>query len=226
MTERVINLQLALFFSNLLRRPDKLINDINEATGNLFDGVPHILDLPPDVPNEFPAVTLKSEDNMYICTISRGRLDFLYNLQPKSDKDWADISKNFSYKSQLLLKYFEKEHNFIRFGLVGNFFIEDKNPIWQLNRKYMKNEHSDLQELLIRYNKIKNIFGLSLNNITHIEIANQQIIQDQGESGIIIQRDINNIPSENNLIIEDIIKIIDSTLKEDYSIDEIKKLVK
>lgn len=219
--ENILNLQLALFFTDVIRRPDKLIDGINEATGNLFDGIPQILDIPMEAPMEIPVVLLKSETGIYLCNISRGRIDFIYN-DNNLNKEWSSVISDFYAKTQLIIKHIGIQHSINRFGIIGNFFIEDKNPAWQINRKYMKHEITDVDEIIVRYNKRKEMYGLVLNNITHIEASINQITQTKG---IVIQRDINNNPTDANISIENIIKIIDISLK-DYSSDEMKKLVK
>jgi len=219
--EKIINLQVALFFDNIMKRPDRIINDLNDAMGNLFDGIPQVIDLPLETPSEIPMVMLKSEDGLYSCNLARGRIDFFYNFNT-NEKEWSSILKDFITKAQNLIKFIYKEQEINRFGLIGNFFIDDKNPVWQINNKYIKNNLGELNELLIRYNKVETMYGMTLNNIYHVEAGFNFLTQTKG---VTIQRDINNVPEEKILSLDSINNTIKKCI-ENYSFEEIKNLVR
>ena len=72
---KIISLQFALFFRDIIERPDVEFSDLNENMMNIFDAMPSIIPIPRELPPEVPIVTQRSELNEYICNISRSRID-------------------------------------------------------------------------------------------------------------------------------------------------------
>lgn len=88
------SLQTALFTPGVdLSRPLEVAQGLISATGNLFDGQPIILPIPPDAPPEVPRIIVKNANNSYACNVSQNRIDFNFTekgthgtLKDKSDK--------------------------------------------------------------------------------------------------------------------------------------------
>jgi hypothetical protein len=222
--EKIIRLQLALFFTELESRPDRLMNSINEAMGNLFNGMPQVIQLPPGVPQEIPSVILKSEDDKYNCNISNTRIDLIFNGGPNWEVEWKSIIQDFLAKKTLFCNFISNEKKTYRFGFIGQFFIPDNKPAFQISRKYLKSDLGSLEELNIRYNKPKELYGLKLNDIYSINAAKEDV-EGQLRDGIFIERDINNVPLDVELNNDDTKRIIDKLVESFYP-DQIKGLIK
>lgn len=205
-------------------RPDRLMHAINTSMGNLFNGMPQVIPLPPGAPQEIPSVILKSEDNKYNCNISGSRIDLIFNGGPNWEIEWKSIIQDFLAKKNLFYNFVASEKKIFRFGFIGQFFIPDSKPSFQISRKYLKSDLGNLEELNIRYNKIKEMHGLALNDIYSINSA-QEDVDGKIRDGIFIERDINNIPTGNDLN-NDEVKIIIEKLAESFYPDHIKGVIK
>ena len=77
-----VNLQVAVFFNNIVSRPDQLGNRMNAQMGNLFDAIPNTINLPPDVPDEIPLMQMSSTTSGNRLNVSRGRIDLFTSADP------------------------------------------------------------------------------------------------------------------------------------------------
>lgn len=222
--EKIVKLQLALFFQNLASRPDTMMDGINSAMGNLFDAMPQILPIPLDAPAEIPRVQMRSENMKYNCNISISRVDFILNENFQDEANWPDLTHDFLSKSKLFTKNIFEQTNIIRFGLIGNFFIPDKSASATMTKKYLKVDLSSAEEINLRFNKISLSHGLRLNNITSINTAIAQHINPP-EKGIFIEMDINNIPTGELIKHENTIQLIEKQMPS-FSPEKVKGLVK
>lgn len=224
MKERIIKLQLALFFQQPEFRPDTRMNQVNMDMGNLFDAMPQVLSLPNDVPHEIPRVQMWSEGGRYHCNISLSRIDFILNGDGKSEDSWPEIVKDFKAKSSLFTKTVTSASKIIRFGLIGNFYIPDKNPSQTISKKHLKTDLQQAEEINLRFNKRSSMFGLTLNNIFSINTA---LAESSGaaEKGIFIELDTNNIPNGESISPETLIAAIEKLLPS-FSPEQVKALVK
>jgi hypothetical protein len=221
--EKIIKLQVALFFQAPESRPDIHYNPINNDMGNLFDGMPQIIPLPLEAPHEIPRVTLRSGNDRYNCNIAASRIDLIFNETGAHELEWPEITKDFSAKSTLFIKSVFSRVQIVRFGLVGSFFIPDKSAASSISRKYLKQDLSTAEELNLRYNKKTESHGLELNNIFSINTATMAFPQE--EKGIYIERDINNVLTGTTLKQDEVISLITKFMPT-YGPDQIKGLVK
>ncbi|MEN9491790.1 MAG: hypothetical protein RJA63_2239 [Pseudomonadota bacterium] len=221
--ERVLKLQLALFFLSPEQRPDSYYLPLNNDMGNLFDGMPQIIPLPFEAPHEIPRVTLRSSNDKYNCNISTSRIDLIFNEQGAPESDWFDITQDFMAKSTLFVKSMFGRTKFIRFGLIGSFFVPDKNPSATIGRKYLKQDMTTAEEVNIRYNKRSESHGQLLNNIVSINTATVALPKE--EKGVYIERDVNNVPSNSSLKQDDILALI-SKFMPSFSPDQVRGLLK
>lgn len=222
--EKILKLQLAIFFDTLQSRPDNLITPINLDMGNLFNAMPHIMPLPIDAPYEIPRVLLRSEDNQYNCNISLSRIDFILNGNYRDETKWPDITKDFMAKVRLFVKSVYSRSNITRFGLIGNFFIPDKQSSKSITKKYLKVDLASAEEINLRFNKRVSYQDINLNSVTSI---NTIVIENNGvaEKGILIELDINNIPIDGTLKCKNLLQIVENEFP-NFSPDKVKELVK
>ncbi len=222
--EKIVKLQLALFFQNNVSRPDTLMNSVNSAMGNLFDAMPHILPIPPEAPAEIPRVQMRSECNKYNCNIACSRIDFILNGDFRDEINWPELTRDFLAKVKIFVDSIFGQAGIVRFGLIGNFFMPDKSASASMTKKYLKVDLSSAEEINLRFNKKTSSHGLQLNNITSINTA---IAAFNGvpEAGIFIELDINNSPTEDALKKENFLQLIDKQMPS-FSPEKVKGLVK
>ncbi|NMY90067.1 hypothetical protein [Pseudomonas oryzihabitans] len=220
--EKIIKLQLALFFGVPELRPDKKYERINEEMGNLFDAMPQIMPLPPEVPFDLPRVVMTSSDQRYSCNIAGSRIDLHYNADGLGENAWPTVVQDFKIKSRLFIRAVSGSFVVNRFGLVGAFFIPDKSAEVNLSRKYIKPELGVLEEINIRYNKRSQTHGLTLNNIFSINSAE---LSATGEKGVYLERDLNNVVESDRLGSDVISAVVDKSL-DMYSPEYIKGLAR
>ncbi|WP_415906559.1 hypothetical protein ACMXYX_04920 [Neptuniibacter sp. QD72_48] len=190
MQTRIIGLQFAFFLRDIVNRPDQEFGDLNAQLMNVFDGMPQILPIPPELPAEVPVIMLRSENSIYSCNISRSRIDFFLNRK-NDDVSNLEMLKDFNLKVAGLTKYILDKQEVIRFGMVARYFHSDPNALTTLQNKFFTQAVDGTCELSLRFNKKSDAFGYKINDIH--EISSAKIDQNNHESqGILIQRDINN----------------------------------
>lgn len=222
MIERIIKLQLALFYQQPEFRPDTSMQQINMDMGNLFDAMPQILSLPNDVPHDIPRVQMKSESNKYNCNMAPARIDFIFNGNNQGEEIWPEIVQDFKAKTTLFIKSVTSRSKIIRFGVIGSFYMPDKSPSFTISRKHLKTDLQNAEEINLRFNKRSSMHGLNLNNITSINTA---LAENFGEKGIYIELDVNNVPSQESISTETLIEVVGKILPS-FSPDQVKGLVK
>lgn len=224
MKETIMKLQLALFYQQPEFRPDADMHELNKDMGNLFDAMPQIHSLPTDVPHDFPRVLMKSENNKYNCNIGLSRIDFIVNCNNLDTKSWHKIFNDFEAKAALFVNSTTSRSKIIRFGVIGNFYFPDENPSRTISKKHLKTDLQKAQEINLRYNKSTTIHGLNLNNISSI---NTVFLGDKNnlEKGILIEQDVNNIPTSEEVCSDKLNKAVTKILSS-FSLDQIENLVK
>ncbi|MDO6694232.1 hypothetical protein Q4574_13140 [Aliiglaciecola sp. 3_MG-2023] len=222
--EKIVKLQLALFFNNLILRPDSLMNGINSSMGNLFDAMPQILPIPADAPADIPRVQMRSENGKYNCNISCSRVDFILNGDFTDEASWPDLTRDFMAKVKLFSSKVFDDSKINRFGLIGNFFIPDKSSSTSMTKKYLKVDLNTAEEINLRFNKRSSSHGFQLNNITSVNTA---IFELNGkiDKGIFIELDVNNIPTEDSVKSDNLLQLIEKQIPS-FSPDKVKGLVK
>lgn len=192
MKTRIITLQFALFLRDIVARPDIEFGSLNEDMLNIFDAMPQMIPVPRELPPEVPEVILTSEEKEYTCNISRSRIDFV--LQRTNDeKSNSDLLKDFNAKVAGLVKSVLSKQEVIRFGLVSRYFHQDNTALQTLRKKFFTSAVDGAEELSLRFNKVTESYGYKVNDIHEISAA-EAITNGKSEKGILIQRDINNIP--------------------------------
>src|SRR5690625_154819 len=222
--EKIVRLQLALFFQYQVSRPDNLMGGINSAMGNLFDAMPQILPIPAEAPAEIPRVQMRSENGKYNCNIACSRVDFILNGDFRDEIVWPDLTKDFLAKVKLFISSVFEQSNVVRFGLIGNFFIPDKSATMSMTRKYLKIDLNSAEEINLRFNKKSSSHGYILNNITSVSTALAET-NGQIDKGIFIELDVNNVPTQDPIKLDAMLQLIEKQMPE-FSPEKVKGLVK
>lgn len=191
---RILNLQTALFFEGSIPRPDHIYNQLNKDLNDFFSGVPMVLPIPGDSPVDLPVVQLKTENGEYSCNISRGRCDLVF--QPKVETAYSEsILSQFTDKSKQISNAIQKIIKVIRIGFSCQLYIDCDNAISLISEKYFKENISNAYELSFRHNFRKKFSNIPSNNITEIGVFDGI----NYSRGLLIIRDINNIPDDKAL---------------------------
>lgn len=222
--EKIVKLQLALFFQNQISRPDNLMGGINSSMGNLFDAMPQILPIPAEAPAEIPRVQMRSENGKYNCNIACSRVDFILNGDFRDEVVWPDLTKDFLAKVKLFISSVFDQSQVVRFGLIGNFFIPDKSATTSMTRKYLKIDLNSAEEINLRFNKRTSSHGYTLNNITSVNTALAET-NGQTEKGIFIELDVNNVPTQDSIKLDAMLQLIEKQMP-DFAPEKVKGLVK
>lgn len=222
--EKIVKLQLALFFQNQVSRPDNLMWGINSSMGNLFDAMPQILPIPAEAPAEIPRVQMRSENGKYNCNIACSRVDFILNGDFRDEVVWPDLTKDFLAKVKLFISSVFDQSKVVRFGLIGNFFIPDKSATTSMTRKYLKIDLNSAEEINLRFNKKTSSHGYTLNNITSVNTALAES-NGQTDKGIFIELDVNNVPTQDPIKLDAMLQLIEKQMP-DFSPEKVKGLVK
>ncbi|GKO87853.1 Uncharacterised protein [Klebsiella pneumoniae] len=208
----VFTYQLAIFFTNTITRPDQFLSKLNESSGNIFDSMPQIIPLPPEIPPEIPRVSSTSASGIYSINISLSRMDITMNMVDSPLKE-GDAISDFILKAKLIIKNIPSDVQLNRIGIIGSYFELDKNPAITLSRKLAKKDLGNVSEFNLRYNKPSSDFGYTFNNI--YSINNAQIdTRSISSNGVFIQKDINNMPSETPMSKDLLIEILTKKIKE------------
>ncbi|MEK4283213.1 hypothetical protein [Ureibacillus sp. FSL K6-0165] len=194
---KLLQLQFALFFEKVEDRPDRLGHKLESFLGNIFDKMPTVLPIPPNAPPDIPNVIMESSNGVYVCNISKTRIDFIVNCL-SINKDSDDILLDFIMKVREFTKVVTSSNKVIRFGLVGKYFKKEANAVKIVQSNYFIKNLGDLEELSIRYNKRTDWKERTLNDIIEINVGVFDINGSQ-EKGIILMRDINNVPDGSEL---------------------------
>ncbi|PIC56263.1 hypothetical protein CSV80_15650 [Sporosarcina sp. P12(2017)] len=193
--EKLLQLQFALFFTTNENRPDKLITKVDNAFGELFDQMPNMINLPSDAPLELPRITMQSSDGIYACNIGINRIDFIGHYIDSGSSVTVNV-QDFIKKVYLLSSEIFADREIIRFGLVGQYFIESASAVEKITTKYLNIDIENLEEINIRFNKNFINGGLTMNDVVEISKGSVTIANISQKDGILIQRDINNKPTK------------------------------
>lgn len=188
---KLIQMQLALFFKDLELRPDRLGSKVDSSL-DIFDMMPTNIPVPPDAPSEMPVTIMSSSNGKFNCNISRSRLNFIINFGNSDDALTPQVESFFSYVKTLSDVVLD-EKEVIRFGIVAQYFLKDKYAVKRIDKKYFRDDFSNYEELNVRFNKRSEINGLTMNDVVDIGKAISKINGIE-HPGVLIQRDVNNIP--------------------------------
>jgi hypothetical protein len=227
--EILINTQFAMFFEQPIARTDLLVSELNNVMGNIFDQIPIIIPVPPDLV-DVPVVQMNSSNGVYSLNIARGRADFFHAGVGK--QKFADIKNDFQGEVEKLFNFFSNKFKIKRIGFVTRFFFEEEKQdeiISKLIDKNFRDLHNGkTQEAYVRYVSRINFNDLEVNNFTAIERFFARI-SGLGDNikGILVTRDFNTIPEKNYSDYFNKEKIKDFIAKSEgqFNLDKIKDIL-
>ncbi len=221
---KVISLQFALFFRDIIDRPDIEFSDLNANMMNVFDAVPTVMPIPRELPPEVPMVTHRSESNEYICNIARSRID-LHFQRISDNRSNAEVVVDFNAKVLGFIIYVLKKRPVDRFGMICRYFHESSSAVEMIKKKYIIDSIGDVEELGLRYNRKSKVDEWEINDIVEITAA-VAVIENSQRNGIFVQRDINNTPQKDKQINEKVLQKISRKFADHLTEKSIEELIK
>lgn len=222
-TMKLLSMQIALFTGGLIGRPDLVMSEINAKLGSVFDTMPNILNLPPEIPAEIPLVQTKSSDGIYSLNVSRNRIDLIVSPQYEKANTPLEMFKEYKYSIDKYCKAALNITDLVRIGIIITLFQESEENTRAVYEKYLNIPFSsDCVEINFRTNHQSISKGIVYNNIKTVE-AGELHVENMVYKGVIIQLDTNNVPENgvtistemiNSLLVQVSGKIKPSALKE------------
>lgn len=205
---KLVSMQIALFSSELIARPDLLMNEVNDRLGKIFDAMPMILNLPPDVPAEIPLAQIKSTDNIYALNIARNRTDFIISPNYQEDRLPHDAYKQYKAVIEKFYKAIVGSIAVKRVGVIFTLFEAAEDNVRPIYDKYLKeNFPAGAAEAMIRTNQQTMNKGIVYNNIRNVQSANLHVGKDLYK-GVIIQLDTNNVPTDEVIPVDTVAAVV------------------
>ncbi|MCO6059828.1 hypothetical protein NG726_24600 [Pseudomonas sp. MOB-449] len=203
---KLMSLQFAFFFKDIVARPDVEFNSLNADMLNIFDAIPQMMPVPKELPIDIPIVVLSSERGDYSCNISRTRLDF-HLQRDGGERTNSEILKDFNAKVSGLVRYVVAKQEIARFGMVARYFHQDNFPVRVLQKKFFTAAMDGVEELAVRYNRKSSSFGFEVNDVVEVSVV-EATTDGKKEKGVFVQRDINSSPASARLLdVETLYKI-------------------
>ncbi|MFA6081681.1 MAG: hypothetical protein WC741_04725 [Patescibacteria group bacterium] len=228
----IIDSQIGIFFKDSIKRPDELISIINGELDGVFDQMPIILPVPPDINFiDVPIVTLNSSNGEYTCTIAQSRLDFY--IKGIGKQGFSDIKTNFLEKSNKILNKIKKDHKLKRLAFINRFFIkEDKDSevISELIVKKFKRlqGETNIYSTTVQYSTRETFNDIVFNNFTLIQPSITTIKNLFNHvKGVLITRDFNTIPENDysETLSKDVLGSIMDWSESKFNIDKILEII-
>lgn len=222
---KLLSVQIALFSSELINRPDLLMNEVNSRLGMIFDAMPNILNLPPEVPAEIPLVQTQSTNGVFTLNVSRNRIDFIISPEFYKESTPYDIIKEYKYLIEKYCKATLGAIDLVRIGVIMTLFYPIEENVKAVYEHYFCDTFStNCAEIKFSLNKQNLIKGHIYNNIKTVE-AIELHIGEIIQKGVIFQLDTNNIPDNEKLINYDIVNSVISQAIDKIRASAIKELI-
>ncbi|MDP3057269.1 MAG: hypothetical protein Q8N37_01965 [bacterium] len=193
MKKEIKKIQTAIFYKNFqlgnTYDKSKILLELREKVGSIFDGEPIMFPIPFGTPPEIPRIILNSKDGIYSCHVALDRTYVFYN----ATENLENIDRVLSKQKDNSLKLFDflKSKNSIinRVGFIIEFeiTIDDENGSEYLKKEFfLDSKFTDPKELTFRYNKADKTKGeTGMNNLITVLGKADRVVK--------VQLDINSI---------------------------------
>lgn len=227
--EILINTQFALFFEELLEKPENIWQDLDSKLGGISESPPLIIPVPHEPAlNGVPVVQILSD--IYRLNIARQRTDlFIAGVGQRAD--FSSVKEDLINKAQTLTEIIKELIPIKWIGLVVRFFVEEENFNTIISNGINDNlkniSKGSISESSIRYTIVDKIIGVESNNILEINIFKAKIA-NYGENipGLLITRDFNTKPAQSiEGLDKDFIKKFILNCETNFKLEEIKSIL-
>ena len=206
--------QITLFAATInLTNKVALVDQIDKALENLFNGEPLIMPLPENAPPEIPRIILNSKDQEFSLNISPVRIDLIFNNKKQASMEFKKLSEQMKKYMDLIVKILISQFSssFVRMGIINITKIETDKPLEKLNLylNTSKSEVKSKKEVQLHFYEVEEGKEEKYNN--WIRLIAQEY--DPNRPGLIMINDINSINTEGNIInVQQISQIFENVL--------------
>jgi hypothetical protein len=188
-------------------KPDEISAQLRKIGGGKLDGDATIL--PGDLPQDFPILTLPSNDGVFQCEVRKHRFDIIYNTPiEKQTGDVSEAHADLKILSEEIFDYIKTipNNSINRLAYITDFFINypDK-PEQYLSQLLLKAEMENINNFSLTYSQehtANNSFTYNVQKTISIGDYNSAGTK---EHGIIARVDINT-SVEQNITFDDSLK--------------------
>jgi len=221
----ILSAQIALFPSELLRRPDAIYPTINNQMGGLFDAIPTIIPVPENAPPEIPIVQMSSIDGKYKANIARNRIDFFCLALNTIDTFEGVTMRRTTINLRQFAESILKTTQVNRAGCVFAAFKEEEFAVQAIAKKYFIGEDiKRSSELSFSRNSPFVNRGVTLNRL--LKISSGRLKKGPLDvDGIIIEQDINTVQTEKALVDKSTIFYMIDQMTSNMGDKELEKLL-
>lgn len=222
---KLLSIQMAMFSEENISRPDLLFAEVNEKIGGIVDGMPTILNLPPEVPAEIPVVQARSTDGLININVSRTRIDLIISFIYESEFSPLDLLNSQKNLVQSFYKGVLSAIKANRTGFILTLFEPTTNGVKAVFDKYFTEKYATKYvESSMRINKQNMRKSVVYNNIRSVEAATITV-GCENVSGVLLQYDINNVLEQGKKINEDVVAYVISQGTAQLSPEAIKEMI-
>lgn len=154
----------------------------------------------PGIPDEMPIITAINKVGTHTIQISKMRLDLILRENISATK-YDESLNNFLKKSKTIISSIDFDNNICtRIGIVESSFYFDKEPITTVAKVFFKPKSimkcKDIKTSFTHTKKIQDGNGnnVDVNKVIGIEVGNLNLPDADIHTGIIQNKDINNVP--------------------------------
>lgn len=222
---KLLSVQMAFFAEDFISRPDLLFNDINKKIGGIVDGIPTILNLPPEAPAEVPIVQASSSDGLLSINVSRTRIDLIIRFPYEGGTIPID---SINAQNSVIQSFYTSVLSSIainRMGYVLTLFEPTANGSKAIFDKYFSDKYaSEYIEASMRVNSRSIKKSVTYNNIFSVD-AVSITVGTENIPGVLFQYDINNVVEQGKRINEEVVKHITSQGTAHLSPESVKEMI-
>ena len=222
---KLLSIQMAIFSEENISRPDLLFNEVNEKMGGVVNGMPTIINLPPEVPAEIPVVQARSTNGFININVSRSRIDLILNFDYERELSPLDA---FNAQKDVIQSFYKGTLNSItanRTGFILTLFEPQTNGVKAVFEKYFAEKYTTKHvESSMRVNKQNMRKSVVYNNLRSVEAATITV-GSENISGVLFQYDINNVLEQGKRINEDIAAYVVSQGAIHLSPEAVKEMI-
>ena len=222
---KLLSIQMAIFSEENINRPDLLFNEVNEKMGGIVNGMPTIINLPPDVPADIPVVQARSNSGLVNVNVSRSRIDLIINFVYEHE---SAPFETYNTQKEVIKSFYKGVLSSItanRIGFVLTLFEPQVNGAKSVFEKYFSEKYSTkFVEASMRVNKQNMRKSVVYNNLRTVETTTLTV-GNENIGGVLFQYDINNVLEQGKRINEDIIVYVVSQGIKHLSSESVKEMI-
>jgi hypothetical protein len=194
---RILTLQISVFSSNSNFATGKILSELSNKYGDVFDSNPTSIPLPKEAPPDLPRLILSSSDKKMKLEISANRANL---FRYRTINDTVIDPKGFlDFGLEVFKDYIKYSNSIIgRLAIVSNRFIEDDNPALRLAKhfckeKWIKKPFNRPESFEIHSHKVYQLGEFTINSWVRCKSGS---LKNNNKPIVIVEQDINTLSDE------------------------------